>query len=112
MLDASNRVHFVNPTMLLVETAMPFPMRFTHIVLITRVVRRYGGGVELLAGGRHYDAASAFELIQSLGPVPMARSFAFTGGDAALRDLGQLCAHLLADGSIGSLPAELAYLRR
>jgi hypothetical protein len=97
--------------MLLIEPDVPFPLRFNHIVLITRVVRHHGGGVTLYADGRHYDASSVFEIIQSLGVTPAARRFAFVGEEPALSDLGRLCRHLLSNGHPESVPQELAYLR-
>ena len=90
MLDASNLVHFVNPRMLLVECEGQISLRFSQVVMITRIVRHNGDGVTLLAGGSHFDASSAFELIQALMLTPAVRRYAFVGPETALRDLDRL----------------------
>lgn len=110
MSDASNRVHFQNPRMLLVEIEIPNALRFAHIVWITRVCRRHGGGCRLLAGGLTWDATSAYEIVQALGGARAPLQLAFTGPEAALRDLNQLLAHVLANGAGRRLPGELDYL--
>lgn len=111
MIDASNRVEFVHPRMLQIETARPFPFRFRQVVLIWRVVERHGGNVNILVEGHQYDARSPFEIIKSLGFRESLRCFAFIGEEAALNDLGRLCRHMLIDGKNDSIPDELGYLR-
>lgn len=111
MIDASNRVEFVNPRMLLIETAAPFPFRFRQVVLIWRVVERHGGKVNILVEGHEYDAKSPFEIIQSLGFRDSLKRFAFIGEEAAIHDLGRLCRHMLIEGHGDSIPDELGYLR-
>ncbi|MEO6710405.1 MAG: hypothetical protein ABI054_03530 [Planctomycetota bacterium] len=112
MLDPSNRVQFLSPRTLLVETTDPFPLRFSHVVMITRVVLRHGGGVTIESGGMQFDASSAFEIIQSLGFNPAATRFAFQGPEPALQDLSRLCRHLLIEDKSDSWPDDLQYLRQ
>ncbi len=107
MNDASNRVEFVNPGMLLVETVDPFPFRFRHIVMIMQVARRHGGQVKVQVDGHEFDASSAFEIIQSMG----SRSSAYVGPEAALIDLSRLLRILLIDGKPEAAKEAFEYLR-
>lgn len=78
--------------------------------MITRVARRHGGGVRILAAGRHCEATSAYEIIQALGVSPTQKHFAFVGPEAPLRDRNRLFHHFPVDGIEDSPPRDLDYL--
>lgn len=112
MAQSSLRVHFLHAQLLLLEIAEPGFLRFTHVVMVTRVARRHEGRLRVISDGRNADAGSALAIVEALSRAPTPRQLVFAGSEAALRDLATLLAHLAREDDAAPLPSELEYVQR
>ncbi len=85
-------------------------------LLVAKIVRHYGGQVELCAGGGRFDASSVLDIQWAGGKIQTENSteVVFEGDARALRDLRILAGVNYGEDAMGNgipLPRELQYLR-
>lgn len=103
---------YLKPCSLVLELPPDVHLHARPMALIVGVVSHHGTPVELRLGEKSCSAGSILELMVALGSNPGCRRVEFCGDERPLRDLERLISAGCGERGAGSLPPDLAYLRR